>query len=306
MDYARRFYFDIAFMGISTVDINHGWMDYEEHESVLRRALKSQARRGVILVDSSKFGRQANLHTFGLHEALTIVTDRPPPPAFMEVFKQHDIELIATPDASALLALLDRFAAIGATAAGGVTRLCGSAEDGQARALFRSVAQAAGARVTIDEVGNQFALFPLAQGAAPAVMMGSHLDTQMRAGRFDGTLGVATALCVGEALLQARRQGAGFNADFIAVNWTNEEGARFRPSLLGSGTYAGSFTPDYALTRCDDQGVSLGAALDAIGSLGTDLPPLPRPAIWSCISSRAACWRRRRRASASSPAIGAR
>lgn len=97
VDYARRFYFDIAFMGISTVDINHGWMDYEEHESVLRRALKSQARRGVILVDSSKFGRQANLHTFGLHEALTIVTDRKPPPAFMEVFKQHDIELIATP-----------------------------------------------------------------------------------------------------------------------------------------------------------------------------------------------------------------
>ena len=183
------------------------------------------------------------------------------------------------PDAASLLALLDRFAAIGATPAGGVTRLCGSAEDGQARALFRGIAQAAGARVTIDEVGNQFALFRLAQGVAPAVMMGSHLDSQIRAGRFDGTLGVATALCVGEALLRARRQGAAFNADFIAVNWTNEEGARFRPSLLGSGTYAGSFTPDYALSRCDDQGMSLRAALGAIGSLGTDLPP-PAPACY--------------------------
>jgi DeoR family transcriptional regulator, glycerol-3-phosphate regulon repressor len=92
--YARRFFFDIAFMGISAVDLDHGWMDYEEHESVLRRALKGQARKSVLLVDSRKFGRQANLYTFGLNDVLTIVTDQKPPPPFMEVFTRHDIDLI--------------------------------------------------------------------------------------------------------------------------------------------------------------------------------------------------------------------
>lgn len=92
--YARRFFFDIAFMGISAVDIDHGWMDYEEHESVLRRTLKGQARKSVLLVDSRKFGRQANLYTFGLGDVLTVITDQLPPQPFMEAFEKHDIDLI--------------------------------------------------------------------------------------------------------------------------------------------------------------------------------------------------------------------
>lgn len=95
--YASRFFFDIAFMGISAADIDHGWMDYEEHESVLRRTLKHQARRGVLLVDSRKFGRQANLYTFGLSEPLTVVTDREPPPAFKEIFVKYETDLITSP-----------------------------------------------------------------------------------------------------------------------------------------------------------------------------------------------------------------
>lgn len=179
-------------------------------------------------------------------------------------------------DAAPLFALLARFSAIGATPAGGVTRLCASAEDGMARGLFRQVAEAAGAAVRTDAVGNQFAHFPLTgTSGAPLVMMGSHLDSQSRAGRFDGTLGVATALCAGAALMRERRAGTIFAADFVAVNWTNEEGARFRPSLLGSGTYAGAFTAGYALSREDDRGISLGAALAEIGHLGTDDPPPP-------------------------------
>ncbi len=183
-------------------------------------------------------------------------------------------------DPALLLSLLARFAGIGATPAGGVTRLCASAEDGVARDLFRELAEEAGATVRTDAVGNQFAHFPLTGGsAAPLVMMGSHLDSQSRAGRFDGTLGVATALCVGAALLRARREGTAFDADFVAVNWTNEEGARFRPSLLGSGAYAGTFSTDYALSRQDDTGISLGDALAEIGYLGTDTPP-PLPACY--------------------------
>ncbi len=93
--YAQRYFFDVAFMGISACDIDHGWMDYEEHESVLRRALKKQARRTVILADSGKFGRQANINTFALDAPLTLVTDRPPPKPFLDAFDRHDIEIIS-------------------------------------------------------------------------------------------------------------------------------------------------------------------------------------------------------------------
>jgi DeoR family transcriptional regulator, glycerol-3-phosphate regulon repressor len=92
--YARRYFFDIAFMGISACDLDRGWMDYEEHESVLRRTLVGQARRRVILADSGKFGRQANLCTFDLSEPLSVVTDRPPPPPFRERFARHEIDLV--------------------------------------------------------------------------------------------------------------------------------------------------------------------------------------------------------------------
>ena len=185
-------------------------------------------------------------------------------------------------DAARLFTLLERFAEIGATPAGGVTRLAASSEDRAARALFGQVAESAGARLRMDAVGNQFAQFPLCRALVatpiavmPLVMMGSHLDSQKSAGRFDGSLGVATALCVGAALIEARQSGQEFNADFVAVNWTNEEGARFRHSLLGSGAYAGAFSTEYALSRQDDWGNSLGDALAAIGQLGNDPPPLP-------------------------------
>lgn len=180
-------------------------------------------------------------------------------------------------DPAKLFALLERFSGFGATPAGGVTRLCASPEDGMARDLFRHVALAAGACVRTDAVGNQFAHFPLSGGIdAPLVMMGSHLDSQSRAGRFDGTLGVATALCTGGELMARQRAGVAYKADFVAVNWTNEEGARYRPSLLGSSVYIGALTEDFALTREDDKGIALGAALSAIGHRGVDeKPPLP-------------------------------
>ena len=93
--YARRFFFDIAFMGIGACDLVHGWMDYEEHESALRKVLRGQAREAVLLADSRKFGRQANLCTFGLEERLRVVTDRPPPQPFQDRFAQHDIAIVS-------------------------------------------------------------------------------------------------------------------------------------------------------------------------------------------------------------------
>ena len=183
----------------------------------------------------------------------------------------------SSPPDSGLHDLFDRFSLCGATGSGGVHRLCGSEADRQARDLFADAVRDFGGTVRTDAVGNQFGLLPLAgRPDAPLVMLGSHLDSQPRAGRFDGTLGVAAALRVGAALGRARAAGAAYDADLCVVNWTNEEGARFRPSLLGSGAYAGHRSADDAIATRDDDGVTLGQALAAIGHRGTDpAPPLP-------------------------------
>lgn len=170
--------------------------------------------------------------------------------------------------------LFDRFAGCGRTAGGGVERLCASAADGEARAAFADALLEAGAETLTDGVGNQFGVFRLAgRRDAPLVMMGSHLDSQPKGGRFDGALGVAAAAGVGAALKRAAREGERFDADFCAVNWTNEEGARFRPSLLGSGVYLGRHRREAALACVDDDGVTLREALTAISQLGSDAPP---------------------------------
>lgn len=93
VEYARRHVFDLAVMGIAACDLAQGWMDHDEHGSVLRRALRGQSRRAVLLVDSHKFGRQADLQTFDLAAPLTVVTDRPPPEPFADRFARHDIDL---------------------------------------------------------------------------------------------------------------------------------------------------------------------------------------------------------------------
>lgn len=180
------------------------------------------------------------------------------------------------PEPDTLHRLISELARFGATPGGGVHRLCASPEDGAARTYLCDWLAGHGARVTVDAVGNMFALFELAGPDAPLVMAGSHLDSQPNGGRYDGAAGVAAAACAALSLAQARADGGAFAANLCVVNWTNEEGARFRPSLLGSGTYAGHFTSDHALARADGEGVTLGAALAAIGFAGTDSPP-PAP-----------------------------
>ncbi|WP_342147926.1 Zn-dependent hydrolase [Methylorubrum sp. SB2] len=183
------------------------------------------------------------------------------------------------PDAD-IHALLSAFSACGATAGGGITRLAASPEDGQARDLMRDCLERLGAEIRIDRVGNLFGLVPLARNPhAPLVMLGSHLDSQTRAGRLDGTYGVAAAILAAAALVREAGAGRPFSANLCVVNWTGEEGARFRPSLLGSGVYAGRSSADAALALRDEAGISLGEALAAIGYAGTDAPP-PMPACY--------------------------
>lgn len=165
-----------------------------------------------------------------------------------------------------LIALLDRFATIGGTPDGGVRRLTGSAEDGAARRLFAQIAEERGARVVTDPVGNMFATFPTAPAAKTTVLCGSHLDSQPTGGRFDGALGVLAALDAASAIHEGGEELA---HNITVVNWTNEEGARFQPSLTGSSVFTGKYDAAFALGLRDRLGTSMGEALERIGFLGT-------------------------------------
>lgn len=169
-------------------------------------------------------------------------------------------------DGPRLWASLMEMARIGATAGGGVRRLALTEEDRRGRELFVRWCHEAGMTTWTDEVGNLFARREGDDAQAAPVMMGSHLDTQPEGGRFDGVYGVLAALEVVRALNDANARTA---KPIEICSWTNEEGARFTPAMLGSAVFAGAMTLDDALARTDAQGVTLAQALDASGARGT-------------------------------------
>jgi N-carbamoyl-L-amino-acid hydrolase len=168
-------------------------------------------------------------------------------------------------DPERLWSTLMETAAIGATAKGGINRQTLTAEDAKVRAWFKREAEALGCKVSVDEVGNMFALRPGRQPGLAPIALGSHLDTQPTGGKFDGNLGVLGAL---EAMRTLVAAGYETNAPFVVVNWTNEEGARFAPAMLGSGVFAGVYSRPQADAIADIEGVRFGEALDGIGWRG--------------------------------------
>lgn len=179
-------------------------------------------------------------------------------------------------DADRLNRWLAELATLGATPGGGVCRLAASAEDGLARDWLRARLIELGLTVRVDAVGNMFGVAAIAGPDAPLVLTGSHLDSQPSGGRYDGAYGVLAGL---EALVAVRAAAANGrlrpHRNIAVVNWTNEEGARFSPSTLGSAVYAGVAEAQFAHSRVDGDGVTLGEALAKIGYRGTDAPPRP-------------------------------
>ncbi len=156
-------------------------------------------------------------------------------------------------------------AKFGGTPKGGIKRLTVSDEDKKVRDWFKAECEKLGMTVEVDEVGNMFALRPGKRKDVLPIAMGSHLDTQPTGGKFDGVLGVLGPL---EAMRTLVDMGYESNAPLMIVNWTNEEGSRFAPAMLCSGVYAGVFTPDFAYSREDRQGIKLGDELTRIGYRG--------------------------------------
>ena len=168
-------------------------------------------------------------------------------------------------NAERLWSTLNEMARIGATPAGGVTRLALSDEDRQARDLLRQWAQEAGFPCAVDSMGNMFIRRAGKNPQLAPVLTGSHVDSQPLGGRYDGIYGVLAGL---EALRTLNERGIETERDIVLVNWTNEEGARFAPAMLASGVWAGQFSEAFALARKDRDGISVGAALEAIGYRG--------------------------------------
>ena len=154
---------------------------------------------------------------------------------------------------------------MGGTLKGGIKRLTVSDEDKQVRDWFKAECEKLGCVVEVDEVGNMFATRAGKRKDLAPIALGSHLDTQPTGGKFDGVLGVLGAL---EAMRTLVDMGYETNAPIMIVNWTNEEGSRFAPAMLCSGVYAGVFTPEYAYSREDRQGIKLGDELERIGYKG--------------------------------------
>jgi len=162
---------------------------------------------------------------------------------------------------------------IGGTPKGGCKRLTLTDVDKQGRELFRSWCQTAGLTLKIDEMGNMFARRAGVDDSLPPVILGSHLDTQPTGGKFDGVLGVLGALEVVRSLNDLKIKT---RHPIEVANWTNEEGSRFAPAMVSSGVFAGVYTKEFAYSRVDVEGKSLGDELARIGFKG-DEPVGGRP-----------------------------
>ena len=163
---------------------------------------------------------------------------------------------------------IERSAEIGVGRPGGLSRLALSDADKQVREVFAGWCRDAGLTLHVDGVGNMFARRKGRDDALPPVAMGSHLDTQVNGGRFDGIAGVLGALEVCRALDAA---GHRTRRPLEIINWTNEEGGRFSPPMVGSGAFVGTYTEQWTLDRRDDDGKSIGDELARIGYRGDAL-----------------------------------
>jgi N-carbamoyl-L-amino-acid hydrolase len=172
-------------------------------------------------------------------------------------------------DAPRLWSSLIELAKIGATPKGGVRRVTLTPADREGRERFALWCREAGLELRVDPIGNMFARRAGKDAGAAPVVMGSHLDTQPNGGRFDGAYGVMAGLEVVRTLNDA---GITTRAPLEVACWTNEEGSRFVPTMMGSGVFAGVYPLEEVLKNKDTDGVSVREALETIGYRGAAEP----------------------------------
>jgi N-carbamoyl-L-amino-acid hydrolase len=171
-------------------------------------------------------------------------------------------------DGDRLLRRLEALRLVGDTGDGGSRRLALTDTDKAGRDLFVSWLREAGLEVHVDKIGN---LVGVLRGSsdAPAILMGSHIDTVATGGKYDGALGSLGALEVIQTIKEAGRRPL---RSLAVVAFTNEEGARFQPDILGSCVWTGDTTVDEAYALADTEGKTVGAELERIGYVGAAEP----------------------------------
>jgi N-carbamoyl-L-amino-acid hydrolase len=176
-------------------------------------------------------------------------------------------------DGARLWQSLMDMAQIGATAKGGCNRQALTDDDRQGRDLFVSWCEQIDCSVSVDAIGNIFARRDGLDNGLPPILVGSHLDTQPTGGKFDGVYGVLAGLEVLRTLNDAK---VVTDAPLEVAVWTNEEGCRYAPAMIGSGVWSGVLDIDKAYAAVDKAGKTLGSELERIGYRG-DLPASARP-----------------------------
>jgi N-carbamoyl-L-amino-acid hydrolase len=164
---------------------------------------------------------------------------------------------------------LMELAKIGATVKGGVKRLTLTDLDKQGRDLVVGWARQAGMSITIDQIGNVFMRRDGINNGLPPIMTGSHIDTQPTGGKFDGNYGVLAGI---EVVRTLNEKGIKTEAPIEVAFWTNEEGSRFVPVMMGSGVFCGAFTLEHAYAAKDVDGKTVGDELERIGYKGDQVP----------------------------------
>ena len=164
---------------------------------------------------------------------------------------------------------LMELAKIGATPKGGVKRLTLTDLDKQGRDLVTGWARDAGLSITVDQIGNVFMRRDGLDNSLPPIMTGSHIDTQPTGGKFDGNYGVLAGL---EVVRTLNDRGIKTRAPIEVAFWTNEEGSRFVPVMMGSGVFCGAFTLEHAYAAKDIEGKTVRDELARIGYMGDEVP----------------------------------
>lgn len=166
-----------------------------------------------------------------------------------------------------LKSTIEKSSSIGATENGGLHRLALTREDKQIRDILVNWMKEEGLDVRVDDLGNIYGKREGKQKNLPTVMIGSHLDTQPNGGRFDGVLGVLAGL---EVIRILNENNIITERTIELVNFTNEEGYRFTPPMLGSGVVTNNYTKEFVYSLKDKDGITYEQALEEIGYKGEE------------------------------------
>lgn len=174
-----------------------------------------------------------------------------------------------------LLDRINELGAIGKDEEERRTRLAASDTEKQGRDKVVSWMEDAGLKVVVDRIGNIFGIWETEENKdKKPLMIGSHIDTVINAGQYDGCLGVIGAIEVIRTLKEAGRQS---ERPIVACAFTNEEGVRYSPDMMGSLVYAGGLPVDQVLKTVGTDGTILGEELKRIGYAGSVEPGFLQP-----------------------------